>query len=148
MKANELMVGDWAHLHYKEYGTTRDVHIDFQVSQIRKNGFDDEEDTYVWGVEHGNMGNVKYIEPIVLNSDILRRNGFTDCTTSVLDRENDNWYWYLGEGNYISNSDLLINLHERSFNVRYNNNSVFGLRYVHELQHALRLFGVGKKIEL
>ena len=88
------------------------------------------------------------IFPIPLTPEILKKNGFTNCETSELDRQMDNDFWYPGEDNYISDQDLMINLGKHSFLVRFANSSVWRLHYVHELQHFLRLVNYDKEIVL
>lgn len=88
-------------------------------------------------------------EPIRLTFAILKKNGFTNCETSKEDLEYGNEYWYLGKGNVIYNSDLLITLHPNHFSIRHNGVGVIGgMFYVHELQHALKLLKVDKEIVL
>lgn len=74
------------------------------------------------------------IEPIPLTPEILEKNGFEDnCGT-----------WYNSEARmefeqYKDGWCRTINCGEYS---------VYFIKYVHQLQHALRLAGVGKEIEL
>lgn len=74
------------------------------------------------------------IEPIPLTTEILEKNGFSNKGT----------LWYLEEDN---------------FELEHNNNDSFIwivgdvyivalIKYVHQLQHALRLCGIEKEIEL
>ena len=76
-----------------------------------------------------------------LTREILLNSGFTNVETSKEDLEHGHEYWYLGQGNYISNSDFLITMfNSGSFLVRYHSNVVYGLRTIKELQAALSLF--------
>ncbi len=90
----------------------------------------------------------KLLQPIPLTAEALEKNYFTDCDTTSRDRKMGNTFWYPGEGHYISDSDLMINLGDNGFLVRYGNSSIMHLKYVHELQHAFRLFGIEQQIEL
>ena len=143
MEANELMIGDWFRRRSIYQDTGREVVTDFQITQICKNG----ESLYVYGPK-GNLGRVDQIEPIPLTPEILEKNGFTDCETTKLDREMGNTFWYPGKDNFISDSTLMINLMKDSFLIRFGTNTIYRLRFVNELQHALLLFGIEKTIEL
>lgn len=75
-----------------------------------------------------------YGEPIPLTKDILWRN-FPDTLGNVYwiwddekSNEEENWYEFS-----ISGKNVKVNME---------------IRYVHELQHALRLCGINKEIEL
>lgn len=134
MKISELQLGDWL-LCNGRFGQVSTIWNEERVSIRHETGI------------FNQMHNTD-IKPIPLTGDMLRMNGFTDCETSDFDKEHGNWYWYLGEDGYIADDDLMINLMKNSFLVRDAYGSAYGLRYVHELQHALRLFGNDKEIIL
>lgn len=93
----------------------------------------------------------EHIEPIPLTPEILEKNGFDAPKAKVW---NDSWYW-------SNRKDVALELRE-SFGLWYmeivtkeqrsglqsNRKLGIGFKYVHQLQHALRLAGVGKEIVL
>lgn len=80
-------------------------------------------------------------EPIPLTPEILEKNGF---------RKNGEYNeWNIGEWN--ERPFIGISLDRQSMRVKYFGNDIFienKVVFVHQLQHALRLAGVGKEIEL
>ena len=144
MKANELMIGDWVHLKYRHYLTREVVEFDFKVSQLPCNYGNE---IQVWGdsidgKHHGNMGDVSRIDPIPLTPDILEKNGVNDD----------------GEGVYGNDDSFFIPTYQSGFDTGTWETHIeptegIGdfhgkLRYVHELQHALRLCGIDKAVRL
>lgn len=142
MKAKDLMIGDWV---YGLYPNGERYAIPFRISAI---------DIYPLNrspriVTMGGYGfQQEHLAPIPLTPEILEKNGFTDCETTNLGREMGNTFWYPGKDNFISNSALMINLMKNSFLIRFEINTIYRLRFVHELQHAFRLLGIEKEIEL
>ena len=138
MKANELMIGDL--VLYNE------AHQ--QILEI--SGIDDE--VYL---ETDELVHQSEIQPIPLTPEILERNGFE----KVLDEDGTECYRYYnhaadgyikislydsGDGDW---SIEIINYEKFDDNkIMYNNNFIF--LKVHQLQHALRLCGIEKEIEL
>lgn len=123
MKAEELMLGDWV------YG----LHPDgsryanpFRISAV---------DIYPLNrspriVTIGGYGfQEEHLEPIPLTSEILEKNGFKDIDKGE-NCDGFDIYWRNENDGYSINTQ---DLH---------------LHYVHELQHALRLCGIKKEIEL
>ncbi len=131
MEAKELMIGDW-------------VWYDNQPHQIRELGIfgenrDGEDYPAVCVGKPNGIGLIlerDEIEPIPLTSEILEKNGFT--------KEPD------ADGSHYR--FILIDGHTK-FSILYAR-SVFqwlgplDFKYVHELQHALRLCGIEKEIVL
>ena len=82
---------------------------------------------------------------IPLTGEILESNGFGY-------RENDTLFelrhFYLGEPQFCRNMNLHIGNKKDVFWIDYNGNHIGGIRYVHELQHAFRMLGIEKEIEL
>lgn len=144
MKATDLMIGD--------YVTCKDSNQYPECPILQVNGLVGDEPYDIYISENGSdeldIYGEEDIQPIPLTKEILEKNGFTDCETSDLDRGMGNSFWYPGEENCISDSDLMINLMRHSFLVRNNASTIFGLHHVHELQHALRLCGIEKQIVL
>ena len=123
MKANELMIGDWV---YNPF-TRKTLRLTFGRD------LDLAEDLC--------------LEPIPLNAEILEKNGF----------EQDDYYLqftlYLDSKRAKSRSVVMLPQDEEwseiDMTLRCNKADVtMELCYVHELQHALRLCGIDKEIEL
>ena len=128
IKISDLSIGDW-------------VEIDGAVTKVWYLSEDSEvnDKTYDW------------VKPIPLTPEILEKNGFDAPKAKVW---NDSWYW-------SNRKDVALELWE-SFGLWYmeivkkeqrsglqsNRKLGIGFKYVHQLQHALRLAGVGKEIEL
>ena len=139
LDSKSLMLGDWVRRRWTCRDTGREVVQDFQVTEIRKNG----ETLYAWS-KSGNMGRVEELEPIPITPEILEKNGFG------YKEEDENFaHYYLGEPHFCKDMGLHIGSNKKGAyctNIGYND--IYGLRYVHELQHALRLCGIEKEIEL
>lgn len=81
---------------------------------------------------------------IPITGEILKDNEF-----GYVESDSELSHYYLGEPRYCADMNLHIGTDRKGrFWLNYHNNSIYGLRYVHELQHALRLFGTGRVIEL
>lgn len=121
MKTTELMIFDW---------------VNYKREPIRIWEIDEPNDT-VNTEQDGYNGirciNIDEIEPIGITSEILEKNGF-----ERIDDEYDAWYLgrfelkvlepHLGEDEYECLNVII--------------------KYVHELQHALKLYKIEKDIEL
>lgn len=130
MKAQELMIGDWV----MQFGEPR------RIVGIRTDAF--------YPYIKTNMGDTWYeegmkdlAEPILLTPEILEKNGFLKHSHLSTDR----YELIVGESrvNYWVSKKILDirggNHHGDFFDEKI---------YVHELQHALRLCGIEKEIEL
>ena len=141
MEAKDLMVGDWV---YCEGQPTPDNVI---IQSIHEDG--------VWFQGKRFKGEASYdrIFPIPLTPKILEKNGFTSYGEA----------WYLPENKANGNEKILVGfyMYETRISVRSGSkcfdNSVpceYRARaanrhvFVHDLQHALRLCGIDKEIEL
>lgn len=81
---------------------------------------------------------------IPITDKILKDNEF-----GYVESDSELSHYYLGEPHYCADMNFHIGTDRKGrFWLNYHNNSIYGLRYVHELQHALRLFGTGRVIEL
>ena len=139
MKTDELMIGDWLHHANGKY---------YQVTNIDMR--DDGSVHFTCG--HPILGE---FSPVPLTAEILEKNGFVrisnfpyvmlymwstggvaefaDVTIQVGQDHANKWCWdYLTLKIHLYKGD--ITLHK--------------IRYVHELQHALKLCGVDKEIEI
>lgn len=134
MKICELSIGDWVrHTFYEE---------NLQIKRI-----DGESERLL--VEKGLMSvscHLDHFEPIPLTPEILEKNGFVD--------------YEVGKGWYVLNvaDDLRVWLHRNSHDWTFQLmkwsplstheiGKVF-INHTHQLQHALRLAGIGKEIEV
>lgn len=86
------------------------------------------------------------LEPIPLTPEILEKSrfeklGFNGWEFSEQDNDNHSLFTILWRNDYA-----VPHLRIRSFVQKYGEFSSFNIRYVHELQHALRLCGIEKEI--
>lgn len=140
MKTNELMIDDWVYYKYME-GKQEISHI-FQISQIEN--FTD--DYFVWGKKqgYGRMCHPEELEGIEITPEILKKNGF-----GYTEGDEELTHYYLGEPQFCKDMDLHIGTNNKGdFWLNTYNNDIHGLRYVHELQHALRICRIEKEIIL
>lgn len=129
MKANELMIGDWV--------------LDIEFDRNHKARIDTIENTRVWLDTNSTYTPIRYIEHIPLTAEILEKNGFKRIIPNY-DKEMRCECWDCEGTDWVvfQNSPFMF--------CRCEDWVGFGIdiKYVHELQHALRLCGVGKEIVL
>ena len=119
MRAEDLMIGDW--VCYK--GINNKIAIaDF--------GIDDAHTT--WRSE---------IEPIPLTQKILKDSGF-----GYIEEDNEITHFYLGDPNYCENMNLHIGNRGKFFWLNTYSDCIHGIKFVHELQHALKISNINKDI--
>ena len=131
MKANELMMGDWV--------VRTDV-LDPHSVQVARLEIDNNHNLWVKD-DPENIGiNFKYIKfedchPIPLTPELLEKNGLA----------NDPYGCHFKEDEYMA---LEISVEEEGvyWTINYNEYSILKLKYVHQLQHALKLCGIDKEI--
>lgn len=130
IKAEELMIGDWVMSIHP--AMPRPI----KITEIGENDIG-----YKNGILH-----ISFIEPIPITPEILEKNGF------VL--ESDGWVYYqnpeIKQQDYICVS-FRHNDEPRSVEINFIHKAqcVFRQIYeVHELQHALKICGITKNIEL
>jgi len=147
MKANELMVGDWVKI--KTYGISdkferTEAYIYVKVAEIG---------SALITVEYNNEIKEPYricenteIEPIPLTTEILEENGFEDIGDDTYQlEEKPCWFWVdFFRHNYGCEYDTSTYEYEDD----EHRLKLYGIPSVHELQHALRLCGIEKTIEL
>lgn len=136
MKANELMIGDWLkHYNGTPMQVTKITTIHFACA---KNG-----GANCW--EYNNK-----FEPIPITPEILEKNGFID--TSFEANLKYKYFIHTNEyqlGYYTKTNSF--NVYKRGIDPFYTKD-VFCcgfqniVKYVHELQHALKLCGIDKEI--
>lgn len=137
MKEEDLMIGDWV-LHEGRA-------IKVEALRKRKIGYRKTKDKVTWLVRG-------QFQPITLTPEILEKNGFNDPTFEAQKRErfvvlckeyqinyyfNSNWFSIYKNAN-VSGSDYPIFI--CAFQER--------IKYIHELQHALKLCNIDKQIVL
>ena len=132
MKAKELMGGGWVRNIYGVKGWVFDIRYykdGFGERYVIKLAYDDKGESYA-------CPEMDLIEPIPLTPEILEKNGFKDMGFfGKLE---------IGPWRLICDSSNLAVLHEGREEEYIN----IPISYVHELQHALRLVGIEKEIEL
>ena len=142
MKVSELMVGDLClvnrdNLCIKKGTIVRISCIDAD-NRLKEKGLIGCTHCYPLDKDQDNGGIwCEYLDPIPLTPEILEKNGWKHDFDEV-------YVWKDGAAHYIS-----IDLDGKT-RIYVANLYIFGmaLGYVHELQHALRLCGIEKEIEL
>ena len=133
MKANELMIGDWV----------LDGNHIAQVVLLTCYG--------IIGTTFNESSNIEVVEPILLTPEILEKNGFV-ANKHVYPYP---YYEYINEkdklkvgfafpqGNRTSYKDPWVYVDSENVFIEH-----LPCIFVHQLQHALRLCGIDKTIEL
>lgn len=141
MDAKELMIGDWLSL-FQGYPDGSSCNV--RVSYIGEYG-----EVGIEGCKEYTSANCNLLFPIPLTPEILEKNGFikynevSDTPPYDKDEEGNMYYSFKGEhkfwGWWQPNNVYFIPV-----------NAMIDLeiKYVHELQHALRLCGIDKDIEI
>ena len=133
MKATELMIGDW-------------VNSDFGIFQIKEIFEDAARDN------GGNDYEFDCIHPILLTGDILKSNGFElveigDNGPST-PKSNVNRYEKWECKTAFQTFYLIYDRRAKKYSLNAFSNHIINIVYVHELQHAMRVCGAEKEIEL
>ena len=124
MKIDELMLGDHVQVNGEVCKVISISYFDIGIS-------DSKEDFY-----HEHIDNIK---PIPITTEILEKNGFMKHN----DQDCDDIYGFLSE-----DSDDLIYLYLYGVYFFLFDNINMQIEYVHQLQHALRLCGIEKEINV
>lgn len=133
MRTNELMIGDWVKTN-DIYKAIKNVKV-YDISQYSVQ----DEITNQWIMCH-------YIEPIPLTAEILEANGFKDIGDEIFQLEEKPFWCWVDFMNHQYGCEFDTSTYEcESSEHRL---KLYGLPSVHELQHALKLCGIDKKIEL
>ena len=135
MKANELMIGDWVLCDINAQSDYEFDNVNYQPYQI-ENGEDID-----YSIEKNMIGDDDVYQPMPLTKEILEKNGFKQIGKKFI--------WGEIDDDFIEITPSINN----SYRIKV---SVADLRiscsiwcsYVHQLQHALRLCGIEKTIEL
>lgn len=132
MKANELMIGDWVEVINSD-------HLKYvKVRNILDNSIITEEGEYE--SEEVKLTNIKSIP---LTEEILESNGFVRYDKHEYSVTDSN-YNYLKVRCYADTNFEIGNAFDEEGELQ----AFADIQYVHELQHALRLCGIDKNIEL
>ena len=126
MEAKELMIGDW--VYNKNIDKPMQVYP-MMFSQMFRQKPDAKTEDY-------------NIFPIPLTAEILEKNGFRNIGGHWYDCAAD---YYELEVEAYCDSIWRVFYHSTEFNI--GDERVF-VSHIHELQHALRLFGIKREIEL
>ena len=141
MKATELMIGDLV--------TFKDSQNDEAPIVVR-----------IWQINGADEALVKIdgdealdeieiddnVVGIPITAEILKKNGFGYIEK---DEQFMLTHYYLGTSRYCKNMDLHIGTNNSGdYWINDRRNSLYGLHYVHELQHVLRLWNIEKEIVL
>lgn len=146
MKSYELMIGDWILLKSVDYADgviryveeKKRVHVDI-LSRLEKQETKVVRDDCVYSIQ---------VEPIELTREILRKNGFCkddDAVWAAHCPEDKNFDLEISEPNYYDegNPNRII-----AWTINCCEYCILQFKYVHELQHAIKLCGINKTIEL
>lgn len=126
MRIEELSVGDWVNVAPNGFSRITAVYITpmGEMVELQKG------ETY-------SRNFTEFIEPIPITPEILEKNGFEASEYS------DKIFGYVEDRLLVQYSFA-----NHSLDIRNRNTVDVYVKNVHELQHALRLAGVGKEIEL
>ena len=132
MKAKDLMIGDWVRIMQP-----KDFHGNERRLQVTEISEADDSICYFSGDAGGELTiSTRHLEPIPLTREILEMNGFERSEVFVEWKyENDDVYMIYKPFPYLK-----IQTEESTV--------AFPCKYIHELQHALRLCGIEKEITL
>lgn len=128
MKATELQIGDWV--------KPKNVDTSFRVGLIGADSVWNDTDTHEWYYDE--------LEPIPLTAEILEKNGFR----IIFEGELHTTYFQDIEGFHVEIKIDCINYIKLSMLNGLGYNITIECKFVHQLQHALRLCGISKEIEL
>ena len=142
MKAKELMIGDWVCVtknFTKKYHKIRALSND-EGSVLRG--------IYVneYGVKNHSIFSPNDTEPIPLTPEILEKNGFENIGDDTYQLEEKPCWFWVDFFNHQYGCEYDTSTHE--YEDDEHRLKLYGIPSVHELQHALRLCGIEKEIEL
>lgn len=136
MKTNDLMIGNWV-----SYKGTNEANNHFKVAEILSDKIVIIAEGRRWYAEP------KYCEPIPLTAEILEKNGFEGRNYCYLKIDDFSYLEYYSFEHRLRKIYNGVDEWENHAVVR---DIIFQCHctYVHELQHALKLCGIEKEIEL
>jgi len=143
MKANELMIGDW--LQYHDCNLEKQCYA--QVTSIQADGTE----PYIQTSDSDVYYLAETYRPIPLTPEILEKNEFKiyeqDFTSRIVYKFGSLDYMEYEEYHKYFNIGCEITYKHFGREITYIH-SLMRIQYVHELQHALKLCGIDKTIEL
>lgn len=155
MNTKDLMIGDWVNLNFDiDYKTGESIYAPVQVTGINKDGTVDVNFTYDKSESMQDGWDLKLIEPIPLTPEILEKNNDILYGELAILFDDGKMRYSIVECRYVSkeyerNNETFYCLLSSCV---YNGGSFITpfakIRYVHELQHALKLCGIEKEIIL
>ena len=161
MKAKDLMIGDWVRVNRDGLCIKKDT-----IVQVRGIDGDDKiEEKGLFGAAHCHPldedqfdGGIwlDYLDPIPLTPEILEKNGFERCVSSIV--RTSTAAIPVCDSNQFATADFpdlrIIDRGIWHYSLRtpvvcdLKHYEIHEIKYVHELQHALRLCGIEKEISL
>lgn len=135
MKTNELMIGDWV------FNAYHGENIQITPYDFFTHGHFEDGKYIPTGVTPSNGWD---LEPIPITPEILEKNGFVQNPRSKSRRPHQ----ICTDSVYISWWSGRLNILFKPFIGHSTNHVNVDGKYVHELQHALRICGIEKEIEL
>lgn len=132
MRLTDLMIGDIVHINNKELGYEHDaIVLSIEPSFVGVKYIDSSEDDL-------DQFAVRMIEPIVLDRATLIHNGLEES----YDKDYDNNRYYLNCSSFCSSHKILLLTSSKIDTYFFKtNNRYVHIKYIHELQHLLRLIG-------
>lgn len=143
MKATDLMIGDWVSVYIEDDDPAQCGYVTCKVENI--NDFGD------IGAKCNDYRE-EDVEPIPLTPEILAKNGFVYGYKQV-DYEQVDYrqryitYYHIGLDFYLDlyGGEILLKIRQ---DCDFTFFGIISCKYVHELQHALKLCGIEKEIVL
>jgi len=140
MNTEELMIGDWVSLFQ---GNPDGSSCNVQVNYIGEYG-----EVGIEGCEEYTSANCNLLFPIPLTAEILEKNGFTikEKWAQIGNFGNSPLImWHFVDDPILGDYNTELEVHQNDTDKVHVH---IPCKYVHELQHALRLCGIDKNIEL
>lgn len=139
MKATDLMIGDWVNLNFDvDYKTGKSIYAPVQITGINKDGTIDVNCTFDKSESMQDGWDLKLIEPIPLTREILEKNGFEKS-------QGEKFTWFIC--NVAAFDIRIVSEKNNLYDIKIAEYPR-PIKYVHELQHALKLCGIEKEIIL
>ena len=140
MKAEELMIDDWVQIrHPKGLPDANGI----QISEIDSSG---NSICFFSDIAEGELTlSLDDIAPIPITPEILEKNGF-----GYIKHDGEELtHFYPGKPQFCRDMDLHIGTDNKGhYWLNYRANDIYGIRSVHELQHAFRLCKIEQEIIL
>ncbi len=125
LSTKDLMVGDWVSLSKGNWSENRQVEL-IDIEMIAES--------------------VYFAAPITITQEILEKNGFENIGDDTYQLEEKPYWFWVDFFNHQYGCEYDTSTHE--YEDDEHRLKLYGIPSVHELQHALRLCGIEKEIEL